>query len=79
MTTNSLLFIILVILALFSWIWALIDISKSKFIMPYGNTLWLFIIIVFPVMGTLIYFLLKKQITTKEKRKFKPKFNKTNL
>ena len=75
MTINSLLFIILVILALVFWVWALIDISKSRFIMPYGNTLWLFIIIVFPVIGTLI----KRQITTKEKRKFNPKFNKTNL
>ncbi len=79
MTVNSLLFVVLVIFSLVLWTWALIDISKSRFKMAYGNALWLFIVIVFPIFGTLTYFLLKRQITINEKRKFKPKFNKTNL
>ncbi len=67
--------VIFIGLSLILWFWALIDISKSRFKMPYGNTLWLFIIILFPVLGVLIYFLAKRKITTKEKRKFNPKFN----
>ena len=72
---NLVLIAVFTILSLILWFWALIDITKSKFIMPYGNTLWLLIIILFPIIGTIIYFLLKRRITSKEKRKFKPKFN----
>ncbi|MCD6556911.1 MAG: PLDc N-terminal domain-containing protein [Bacteroidales bacterium] len=70
---------ILTVISLFLLIWAIIDIAKSRFIMQYGNTLWLFIVILFPIFGSMTYSLLKRKITTKEKRQFNPKFKDANL
>ncbi len=66
---------VLSILSLILWFWALIDIVKSRFAIQYGNSLWLFLIIILPVIGPLVYFLLKRKMTIKKKRQFKPKFH----
>lgn len=62
------------ILTLILWIWAMIDISKSRFKSPAMKTVWLLIVLFFPVLGSIFYFQLKQQFTTKQERKFEPDF-----
>jgi hypothetical protein len=38
------------------------------------NLIWLIAVFLFPVFGSLLYLLLKKKFTTKEKRVFNPEF-----
>ena len=64
------------ILSIGLWFWALIDIAKSRFKNPTMNTVWLIIVLFFPIIGSIFYFLLRKKYTTKEKRKFNPNFSK---
>ncbi len=64
------------ILTIGLWFLALIDIAKSRFKDQTMNTVWLLIVLFFPMVGSIFYFLLKKKYTTKEKRKFNPDFSK---
>ena len=66
----------LVILTIGFWFWALVDIAKSRFKNQTMNTVWLLIVLFFPIVGSIFYFQLKKKFTTKEKRKFNPDFSK---
>lgn len=54
---------------------AIIDITKSRFIDPKMRTLWLIAVLLFPMFGSILYFQLRKTITTKNTRKFQPNFN----
>jgi len=54
----------------------LVDIAKSRFKDQTMNTVWLLIVLFFPIVGSIFYFQLKKKFTTKEKRKFNPDFSK---
>lgn len=64
-----------IILFIFLWVWAIIDISKSRFKNPTMNTVWYLIVLFFPVVGSIFYFQLRKNYVVKEARKFKPNFN----
>lgn len=66
------------ILTLILVFWALIDITKSRFINPSTRTIWLIFVLFMPILGSILYFQLKKKFTTKEPRKFQPQFNKQN-
>jgi len=66
---------ILAVLTVVLWFAAIIDITKSRFKEPYINTISLLIVLFCPVLGSIIYFVVKKHLTTKEPRKFKPNFN----
>ncbi len=75
-TTFILIFIILTTIL---WFWAIIDIIKSIFKNPTMNTVWLLIVLFFPVLGSIFYFQLRKKLINKEPRKFQPNFNRTEL
>jgi len=68
-----------IILTIILWIWAIIDITRSRFKNQKMNTIWLLAVLFFPVLGSILYFQLRKNYVTKESRKFQPNFNKTEL
>jgi len=72
------IFIGLLFLTFGLWILALVDITRSKFKNSTMNTVWLLIIIFFPFIGSIIYFLLRNKFTTTERRKFQPDFNRNS-
>lgn len=65
-------------LTIILWFWALIDITRSRFKNPTMNTVWLLSVLFFPVLGPILYFLMRKKFVTKEPRKFQPNFNRRN-
>lgn len=69
--------ITLTILTAVLWLWALVDISRAQFDNPASKWLWLFIIFVFPVVGSIAYFQLGKKFTKGSKR-FDPHFHNTS-
>ncbi|AUC80723.1 PLDc N-terminal domain-containing protein [Lacinutrix sp. Bg11-31] len=68
-----------VILTIVLWSWAILDIIKSKFKSPIMNIIWLLGVLLLPVLGSILYFQLRKKYVIKEPRKFQPNFNKTEL
>ena len=68
-----------VILTIILWFWAIIDITKSRFKNPNMNTIWLLAVLIFPVLGSIFYFQLRKTFVTKGSKKFEPNFNRTEL
>ncbi|NQU33424.1 MAG: PLDc_N domain-containing protein [Bacteroidetes bacterium] len=54
--------------------WALIDIVRSRFINPNMRTGWLVVVLFFPIIGSILYFQMRKTLTTNETLKFNPKF-----
>ena len=68
-----------VILTIILWFWAIMDITRSRFKNRNMNILWLLAVLFFPVLGSIFYFQLRKKFVTKEKRKFQPNFNSTEL
>jgi hypothetical protein len=58
--------------------WAIIDITKSRFIDPKMRTLWLIAVLLLPMLGSILYFQLRKMLTSKEPRTFQPNFNRPN-
>jgi membrane protease YdiL (CAAX protease family) len=63
------------ILSTILWFWAIIDIAKSKFKSLRLNISILIVVLLFPIMGSLIYFKYKRKILNQEAREFNPKFN----
>lgn len=63
--------------AIILWLWALIDLAFSGFKKSRWKTGWLLVIIFFPIMGSILYLLLKEDFKLKRKRKFNPDFNKS--
>ncbi len=62
-------------LAVVLWIWALIDIfrlSKSSYESPAP---WLLLIIIFPILGSILFFQIGQKRMKESKRRFDPKFN----
>ena len=49
-----------VTLTIILWFWAIFDITKSRFKEPKMNTIWLLAVLFFPVLGSILYFQLKK-------------------
>ncbi len=76
---ETLLIIGFVILTIALWFWAIIDITRSRFKNRNMNTVWLLIILFFPVLGSIFYFQLRKNLVAKEPRKFLPNFNRKEL
>ena len=60
-------------LATILWAWAILDIAKSYFHNRSLKRTWLFIVILFPVLGSVIYFQLKKRLS-ENPRIFNPDF-----
>ena len=63
------LFILLLGLALLLWTWAFYDIATLRFRGGQKRIIWFLIIVVFPILGPIIFFQAKKRIT-QPKRKF---------
>ena len=76
---EAVLIITLVILAVILWLWAFIDITKSRFKNPNINTVWLLAVLFFPILGPIFYFQFRKKSLTKERRKFQPNFKREQL
>ncbi len=72
---ENIMIIGLSILTLILVFWAIIDITRSRFINPTKRTIWLLIVLFFPMIGSILYFQLRKKLITKESRQFQPKFN----
>lgn len=53
--------------------WAIFDISKARLKGFYTNTLLLLLVIFFPLVGALVYFLMKRYLVL-PKRRFAPRF-----
>jgi len=64
----------LVFLALTLWIWALIDVTKSRFKSTSLRTKWLFVILFFPLAGSMFYFQFSRNQKERTSHKFQPKF-----
>jgi hypothetical protein len=71
--------IILLILTILLCFWAIFDISKSKFENQTTNTIWLLIVLIFPILGSIVYFQLKRKFIRFETRKFEPKIHKIKV
>lgn len=74
-TMENNLILIFVFLGLTLWVWAILDITRSRFKSPMMNTIFLLIVLFFPFIGSIVYFILRKNLITTRKRKFQPKFN----
>lgn len=67
----------ILILAFFSillWSWAIIDINRSSFKDPKHKYLFFFMVLITPVIGSIIYFQMKRGYVSSNKRMFSPKF-----
>ncbi|QED36979.1 PLDc_N domain-containing protein [Antarcticibacterium arcticum] len=73
----SILIIPFAILTAVLWIWAFVDIIRSRFENSAIKGLWILLIFIFPVLGSLIYFQFGKKYIEKQ-RKFNPDFNRTS-
>ena len=73
------LIITFAILAIILWIWAVFDITKSRFKNSIMKIVWLLIVLFFPVFGSIFYFQLRKKFVTKKNRDFQPNFNRAEL
>ncbi|WP_366935442.1 PLDc N-terminal domain-containing protein [uncultured Christiangramia sp.] len=73
----STIIIIFIILTLVLWIWALVDILKTRFSSPIMQVFLILMIFLFPVIGSLVYFQFKHRFTD-SKRSFEPVFKPRN-
>ena len=58
------------------WFWAMFDMSQRHFKESSNRTVWILIVLFFPLIGSLLYLQRRNQLTTKETRKFQPKSHK---
>lgn len=65
---------VLAVLNIALWFWAIKDIASSRFITPGYRTIWLLVVLFFPLVGSIVYFQLKKRFVAPP-RKFSPVFN----
>jgi predicted membrane channel-forming protein YqfA (hemolysin III family) len=57
------------------WIWALIDLVKQKALKAGMSILFLILILFFPIIGSILYFQLKRNKSFAHKTTFNPQFN----
>jgi hypothetical protein len=69
----------LILMVLVLWGWALLDLTQSTFKDPTMKTVWLLVVLVFPLVGSIFYFQLKRKLITKESRRFNPNFRHSKL
>jgi hypothetical protein len=73
----TILMITLTVLTAILWVWAFFDISRSRFENPLMKWLWIILILIFPILGSIIYFQFGKK-HTKDPKKFNPDFSKSS-
>lgn len=56
------LIMIFVILTIVLWTWTILDIIKTKFNDSTANIICLLVVLFFPVIGTILYFLFRKKL-----------------
>ena len=66
---------VIVILTLGLWIWAIVNIVKSSFKDGAQKILWLVVVVLFPILGPIVYFQVGRKYTNRKSRKFNPSFN----
>lgn len=67
-----------ILLSLVLWFWTFFDILKSRFKVPFMSTVWLLIVILVPLLGSIVYLILRKKLINNKNRKFQPNFNRNN-
>jgi len=67
----------LALLTIGLWFWAMIEIAKSRFINPNFNTIWLLIVLFFPILVSIFYFQIRKKLVANDPRVFQPNCNRT--
>ncbi|NJW53221.1 PLDc N-terminal domain-containing protein [Salinimicrobium oceani] len=71
---TGLIYILPIFLFLIFWIWALLDLANARFKDVKWKLAWLLIIIFFPLLGSILYLLLKKNFKQSRRRSFAPEF-----
>ena len=71
----SIMVIVLLVLTSILWIWAFWDIITANRESSSLQWLWIAVILVFPIIGSLLYFISKNKLIGFNTRKFDPKFN----
>lgn len=61
--------------AVILWVWALIDIIRLSRNSTESPAPWLILIILFPIIGSILFFQIGKKRMKESKRSFDPKFN----
>lgn len=72
---TSFLAIALLTAAAALWIWAVVDIFRTRFASPNTTLLMIVLVLFFPIAGSIIYFLIRRNFTKEEGPRFNPKFN----
>jgi len=65
---------ILVVAGIIFWFWAIVDVVRSRFIISANRTIWLVIVLLFPLVGSLLYAFKRKGLINPNKREFRPDF-----
>lgn len=65
--------LLLIGLTFILWVWALIDLIKTPFKDRHFKTMYLIMILLFPLLGSILYFMSKRAVKG-EKRTFTPNF-----
>ncbi|MFB6341269.1 PLDc N-terminal domain-containing protein [Saccharicrinis sp. FJH62] len=60
----NLLILLLIVLSILLWAWAFYDINKSKIQPLHIKMLWMLIILVAPVIGSIIYFQIRHKTSS---------------
>ncbi len=76
---ETLILITFILLAVTLWVWALFNLTRSTFKDPTMKTVWLLVVLFFPLVGSVFYFQLKRKLITKEPRRFNPNFRHSKL
>lgn len=71
MIFGDFLMIVFLILAIILWCWAFMDIQKSQYKNKLQKLLFFILIIVFPVIGTIIYFQFSRKFKRSKKESSK--------
>lgn len=73
------LIIAFVVAFILFWIWALLDLASSTFKKLNWKLAWLLIILFLPLLGSVLYLLLKRDFKAEKGRNFNPGFISRNL
>lgn len=57
------------------WIWAIHDIIKTHFKKRIMTPIWLIVVILLPLLGSIVYFQLKRNQIDRSEGKFSPDFS----
>ncbi len=71
---ETLFILVLGILIMTLWVWAVIDIVKSEFKDTTQKVAWLVLVVLFPILGSIVYFQIGRKYTARRSIQFQPKF-----